>query len=358
MEYQIRLFSKIDEELEKIWSNLEKDSYHTCFSSLAWVKNYIMSYDELKNEKKLRIFIIFFRNKPVCVFPLEIVNKFKINFLQWACDSKSDFNSPIQKKNFNFDRKIFKEIWNKILKMMPEVDIIYLKKQINFFHNLNNPFINYLKNNKEGTIEQILLPKKWNNYTNQILKKKFYLDLLRTKRQIKKKGKVKFIIAKSSEKKKEIIDILVRQKKLSLKKNNIDSFNEKDINFYKNFEKYKEKQFVTQVSGLKLNGEFIATHWGVVSKKCYYYLVPSMAEGEVKKFSPGKLLLSLLIRWSISKKIELFDFGLGEEIYKKSWSNKTSNIYNYIKLNRLKGIFFYIVLKIKQKIKFIKMNRK
>ena len=125
--------------------------------------------------------------------------KFKINILQWACDLKSDFNAPVQSKNFNFEKKSFKEIWDKILKMMPEIDIIYLKKQINFLETTNNPFINFLNNSKEGVIQQILLPNKWEDFANKTLKKKFHNDLLRTKRLIRKSGKVEFIIAKSPE---------------------------------------------------------------------------------------------------------------------------------------------------------------
>ena len=100
MNYQIKLFSELDEELKRNWLNVEKDSDHTCFNSLVWLENYISSYKEIRNYSKLRIFIIFFDNKPVCVFPFEIINKFKINILQWACDLKSDFNAPVQKKKF------------------------------------------------------------------------------------------------------------------------------------------------------------------------------------------------------------------------------------------------------------------
>ncbi len=358
MNYQIKLFSQLDEDLKKIWLEIEKDSYHTCFNSLVWVENYISSYKESRNSSKLRIFIIFFQNEPVCIFPFEIVERFKINILQWLCDLKTDFNAPLQKKSFSFDKEPFEDIWNKILGMMPEVDIIYLKKQINFLDTSNNPFINFLKNSKEGTIQQILLPNKWEDYANKILKKKFYLDLLRTKRLIKKNGKVEFIIAKNSEEKKKYLDILIKQKKTRFTKNDINSLGGKDMNFYKNFEKYKNKQYTTQVSAIKLNGEFVAMHWGVVAKNYFYYLLPSMKEEGVKKFAPGKLLLSLLIRWSISKKLKFFDFGLGEESYKKNWSNKTVNIYNHIRLNRLKGIFFYMMLEAKQIIKLIKNNHK
>ena len=39
-----------------------------------------------------------------------------------------------------------------------------------------------------------------------------------------------------------------------------------------------------------------------------------------KKFSPGKLLLSLLIRWSISKRIKIFDFGF-ERLQGRSYTD-------------------------------------
>jgi len=354
MGYQIKLFSQLNEELKEKWLNLERDSHHTCFNSLTWIENYISSYKETKYYSKLRIFIITFKDKPVCIFPFEIIKKFKINILQWACDSKSDFNAPIQKKNFGFEKKSFEEIWNKILIMMPEIDIIYLKKQINFFETLNNPFINFLKNSREGIIYQIHLPNKWDEYIKKIIKKNFYFDLMRTKRLIKKHGKVEFIIAKNSEEKKSFLDILIKQKNEKLSKINIHSLNEKDLNFYKNFEKYENKNYVTQVSAIKLNGQFIAMHWGIVDKNYYYYLLPSMRSESVKKFSPGKLLLSLLIRWSISKKLKLFDFGLGEELYKKKWSNKTIVIYNYVKLRKLNGVFFYMALRVRQIIKYLK----
>ena len=352
MNYKIKLFTEIDEELNETWLNFEKDSNYICFNSLVWIKNYISSYKEFRNNYKLRIFIISLQGKPICILPFEILRKFKTNILLWACDLKSDFNAPIQKKNFSFEKKSFEEIWNKILKMMPEVDVIYLKKQINFFEISNNPFVNFLKNSKEGIIQQIYLPKKWDSYINKILKKKFYLDLMRTRRLIKKSGKVEFVIARNHEEKNFFLENLIKQKKKNLKRIKKNLLSNEDLDFYKNFEKYENKQYDTQVSAIKLNGEFVAMHWGIFDKNRYYYLLPAMKEENLKKFAPGKLLLYLLIRWSISKRLKFFDFGLGEELYKKKWSNKKVSIYNYIKINKIKGIFIYTILKVRQTIRY------
>ena len=177
---------------------------------------------------------------------------------------------------------------------------------------------------------------------------------MRTKRLIKKAGKIEFLIAKNFEEKIFFLEALIKQKKRKLIKNKVISLNMRDLNFYKNFEKFKNKQHITQVSAIKLNGEFIAMHWGIVSKNCFYYLMPSMKEDGIKNLSPGKLLLSLLIRWSISKKLKFFDFGFGEEPYKRNWSNKTITISNHLRIIKFRSIIFYLILKFKQKIKLIK----
>ena len=212
MNYKIKLFLEFNEELKNLWNDVEKESHNTCFNSQTWIVNYMLTYEK-PNLESLRIFVIFFENKPVCILPFQIIKKFNINVLQWACDLKSDFNSPIQKKDFVFDKISFKEIWAKIIKMIPDIDVIYLQKQIDFLGNNTNPFISYLKNYKEGVIQQILLPDRWEKYTNTILKKKFYLDFMRTKRLLKKEGKVEFVLAKSYEEKISFLEGLINQKK-------------------------------------------------------------------------------------------------------------------------------------------------
>ena len=77
---------------------------------------------------------------------------------------------------------------------------------------------------------------------------------------------------------------------------------------------------------------------------------------DLSKYSPGRLLISLLIKWSISKKIDIFDFTLGDENYKKSWCNNESQLYNYLYLNSFKGFFLFILLKTKLIVKSLDHN--
>jgi len=93
MNYKIKLFSELNDELKSLWNNVEEDSYNTCFNSQAWLENYLLTYGK-KDSEKLKIFVLFLENKPICIFPFKIINKFKTNILKWECVINLDFNSP------------------------------------------------------------------------------------------------------------------------------------------------------------------------------------------------------------------------------------------------------------------------
>ena len=72
------------------------------------------------------------------------------------------------------------------------------------------------------------------------------------------------------------------------------------------------------------------------------------------KFSPGKLLLDYLINEAIQNKLNKFDFGYGDENYKKYWSNENIYISSYINYKTIKGFLVYCLIKIYLTFKNIK----
>jgi len=74
--------------------------------------------------------------------------------------------------------------------------------------------------------------------------------------------------------------------------------------------------------------------------------MPTLLTNNYNKYSPGKILISELIKWSITKKIKVFDFGLGEENYKKYWSNRTESLFRYFYTKNLKGLITLKIIKI------------
>ena len=123
--------------------------------------------------------------------------------------------------------------------------------------------------------------------------------------------------------------------------------------FYKGLYNGLSKSLNIHLSSLSLNGEVLATHLGVVYGKRFYYLMPTFSTGKYEKYSPGRLLLECLVQNSIEEKLEIYDFTVGSESYKKKWCDNEMNIYNYQSYSTLKGFLFIVALKA---ILFLKSN--
>jgi len=348
MDIEIKIYSKLNTELKEYWNKLEKDSYSYCFQSYDWYKNWVNHFRENNNKYSLCIIVVFSKSEILSIFPFEIEKKFNLNILKWSGGDQADYCAPIINKNFNIDKDSFISLWKKILLSIPKIDLVYFNKQPENIENFKNPFVSYLNTHRDSNTYNILLPKTWKDYTNINLKKNFLLQNLRKKKQLKKLGNVKFIIAKSKEEKEKFIKELIIQKKERLSSLGLkDIFKDKNLKFYMEFENENIKKIDTHICSLVFNNELIAIHWGVIYKDRFYYLLLSMKEGKLDRYSPGRLLISLLIRWSITKKIKVFDFTLGDENYKKSWSNNIDGLFNFIKLNSLRGFLLFFLIKTK-----------
>jgi len=353
MSYEIQVYSKPDSQLKKYWQELEKYSFCYCYQSYDWFENWVNNFRNQANDITC-VVVVSYNNKILFILPLEIIKKFNLKILQWIGGKHSDYHAPILSKNFNLSKDDFIDLWKKIKLKIPDFDLVYFIKQPKTVDKLNNPFVLFFNNYTDSKTYNIILPKKWNEYNQSILKKKFRSQNIRSKKLLKKLGNLKFKILKDKSEKFEIIKKLLIQKNLKLKSlGAAELLENEDLNFYTSFENDKLDTISTHISYLKLNEKIIAIHWGILYKKRFYYLLPSMGEKNLNKYSPGRLLLSLLIRWSISKKVEIFDFTLGDESYKKSWTNNESQLFNYLYLNNFKGIFLYVLIKSKLMVKSI-----
>ena len=348
MKYEIKVFSEPNIELKAHWQNFEVISHNYCFQSYDWFENWARNFRDNDKNNSICIVKVALESKILCILPFEIENKKNLKILKWVGSKHSDYMSPLLSKDFNLNKIEFINLWKKIIKLIPKVDLIYFNKQPEYIGKVKNPFVDFLKNYKDSSTYYIALPRSWKEYTTQTLKKNFHIQNLRKKKLLKKLGKVSFKIIKDVNEKNKYIDELIKQKNTRLSSQKIQKlFDKKDLNFYKEFEKNIFNGIKTQVSALLLNSELIAIHWGVIYKNRFYYLLLSMKEKNLGKFSPGRLLIALLVRWSLSKKIEIFDFTLGGESYKKNWSNRSSFLFNHIQLISWRGFILYFLLKIK-----------
>ena len=358
MEFEIKIFEKPEKDLEIFWSQLETNGNFYVFQSYDWFKNWYEVYFNKNKNLHLRVAVIKYKSNIICILPFQIEKKLALNILTWAGDKELDYCSPILNEKFSFNEKNFNKMLDKVFLKIGRIDILKLLRQPKKINNLANPFTLYLPTYYDSKNYCISLPVKWKDYENTVLKKDFKSQNKRKKNALKRSGKLKFKIFKNKNEIVETLEDLFKQKnmRLSLQKSKT-LFQKSDYDFYSSICKSEKKNFQVHLSSLKLNNKILAMHLGVIHKRRFYYLILSMGD-EFGKFSPGRILISLLIKWSISKKLKFFDFTLGDESYKKSWSNLSSEYFNHVSSRSFLGLIFVFLFKLKYLIKNYDKNKK
>ena len=148
--------------------------------------------------------------------------------------------------------------------------------------------------------------------------------------------------------------MLNKKKERYEKSDNYNIFKDtKNYNFYKKL--FCENNFeYAHVSCLKIEDTILATHFGFKNKNSFFWILPSY-NFNYYKYSPGRIILEFLINQSKQDNLKFFDLTVGDEEYKKYWTNISEKIFNYKKNNTFFALLFEFIFIIKN---IIKKNKK
>ena len=137
MKYEIKVFSEFNEELKEHWMRLETHSNNYCFQSYDWFKNWVKIFNLNNKNNSIYFITILSKSEVYGIFPFEIEIKLGLKILRWAGANQSDYCSPILNKKFFTDKEIFLDLWKKIIKSLPPIDLIYLNRQPKFIESID-----------------------------------------------------------------------------------------------------------------------------------------------------------------------------------------------------------------------------
>lgn len=344
--YKFKIFNSFNNDCLKVWKKFEENSAHNFFQSWSYI------YQLIQNSKNsLRIVVIYSDDQVIAILPLEIKRYFVFKVLQWIGTGRSDFCNPliVNDEKFKFNETEFLDIWKKILNKMSGFDLIFFNNQPTRIDKTYNPFA-YLREKKTfSKVYQIKIPNIFNNYKTDIKKfnKKHYYEIHRTLiklSNLNKISKVSFEVESNFTNEFEISKIIKRKSDQLNYKKIKHNLNKNFINTLQNLVNSNKKMFF--IFNLRINNEIVSSCFGMIYRNIFYYYVPMIISQNFEKYKPGKILLIKLVEWCIEKKIKTFDFGLGEEHYKKYFSNFSISLFRYFDYINSKGFIFYIILKI------------
>lgn len=341
---RFEIYTKFDENLKNIWKEIEKEADIDVYQSFLFNKYFY----ESQNTKKLLPQIVCFKlnNNNIGVLPL-VKKKNIITTMSLLTSEITDYNGPIFKKDFL-------HLWSKSFELFydnAKFDVLNLKKiKENYIIKKKNTKFKFDQNYYYLNLLNLKL-----NFTS--LKKKKIKEVSNKNIYLKKNFILKEELDDQINFEDTINKIFILKKKQFKRTGTKDIFNYSFYEFLKKIYFLKDSEFQLKLSYLEIDKNIISGHIGLLFRNKFYYLFPTY-DTDYKKHMPGFILLDKLIKKSIKDNNLIFDFGIGDEIYKTYYNSNSSKVYYlYFSKSILGNIFKtldYVLLVIKKNFKMRK----
>jgi len=108
--------------------------------------------------------------------------------------------------------------------------------------------------------------------------------------------------------------------------------------FYRALAADSDTRGFVHVSRLDVGTTPAAINLGLTWRGRYYHLLASYDDGEVSRFGPGAAHLHDLMRLATERGHDYFDFTIGDEPYKRDWSDIELKLYDHVAAANWRGV--------------------
>ncbi|MFA6222712.1 MAG: GNAT family N-acetyltransferase [Desulfomonilaceae bacterium] len=321
---------------ETLWRGFEQEAASYVFQTFDWLYRWVEIVGKPVHFIKPCVVIVWKDSQLLFILPLGIRPEKGFKILEWLGGIHSDYKGPlIRKKSVTGS---LTGIWDFIKKTLPKFDATCLLKQPAVIDGESNPCIT-ANPTEQNRAYSIIMEGTWEQYQLTRVSTNLRADSRRKRRRLGELGDLKFVVASDHETSKRLTEIMFEQK--SRRWSETGSWNrlaaKEHRHFYETITDDLLGNRVVHVSALEIDGIVIATHWGALYRKHFYWLMPTFEGGKWARYSPGRLLLEYLLEWCFNNGVERFDFTGGAEDYKLEWANHDMPLYQNCNGNNLKG---------------------
>lgn len=336
-------------EVESAWQELPA---HPCylFQTYEWLSLWWKTSGQAEHVEPFVVRVADEKARTKIIFPLGIRKRYGCRILVFLGGDITDYNAPVfapdiasLRQNGRFDK-----LWKQI-ESLAAADVVWLQRMPDRLTDGTNPIIaeRYARH-VDNAHAAVQLPSTFAAFAAS--RSSVYFSVTRRKRrQLERLGSVTLDIPERRQTIAEIVELMLRQKQRRLEETGKRPIPQHYQNFYRRLAEASIANGRPHVSCLRVDGQIVATHVGVVHGNRFYYLMPGYEAGAWAHYSVGRLLLQALVEWCIAQGIETFDMTVGDESYKRFWSNENLKLYesrypltvkgaSYLAVSRLKGL--------------------
>jgi CelD/BcsL family acetyltransferase involved in cellulose biosynthesis len=333
-------------KVESEWRTFEKNAWCTVFQTFDWLAKW---QHHIGRPSGVRPAIVMGRSAQgelLFILPLAIETKGFFRRLTWLGSELCDYNAPLLSERLlrHPDWSGFARLWRDIVTLIRKTSLasfhfIDLDKMPEAVGTGINPFLKLKALAHPCGAHIASLGENWEAYYTAKRSAATRKTERKQLRQLAQFGEVRLVAAQVSKDRADILDALIAQKSHWFARMGV-----KDI-----FARAGAKEFfmdvvtdpamhdIVQVSKLSVGSTDAATSIELRFGTCYYLVLSSYQDGELARFGPGRVHLHKLMQHAILQGVRWFDFTVGDEPYKRDWSDIEVKLYDHLAAVTIRG---------------------
>jgi CelD/BcsL family acetyltransferase involved in cellulose biosynthesis len=328
-------------DAEAAWRAFESTSDNYIFQTYDWLR---LWHDCIGAHEDVRPHIVLVSgrdDRPLLILPLAIQTSSGVKRLVWLGGKETDYQGPLLAGDFwsRIAPEGFKDLWARVLAALPAFDVIFFEKQPATIGEQKNPFLTL------GCIPYVedahftRLVGSWDEYFRSKRSSKKRGKYRNQENGLRKLGELSFgIVSEPSQVHaalEELFEWKSQQYDQTGVQNNLRWVGRKE--FYEGMVLDPELGKTIKLFVLKIDDEVISGDICAPYKRRNTGIFHFGYNRKLSKYSVGELLRMRITEWCFENGMDIYDYSIGDDIYKNTWCEGTLNLYSYTEAKTIKG---------------------
>jgi CelD/BcsL family acetyltransferase involved in cellulose biosynthesis len=340
---EIEVHHQLD-AIEREWRLFEQGADCTGFQAFDWLATWCRHIGVMTRAQPA---IVVGRQGGAMLFILPLaVTPGAVRRLTWLGSDLCDYNGPLLAPGMasQMTPEEFLGLWREICRRLqsdPRTrhDLVELTKMPERVGGQANPFLALSAGLNPSNAYVADLFGTWAEYYDA---KRSSSTRRRDRSKLKRLGEigeVRFVTPQERGEIERSVDVLMEQKARSFARMGVANMFARPGwgEFFTAIATDERSRHLVHVSRLDVGSLWSAVNLGLVFRGTYCHVLASYDDGEISRFGPGAAHLRDLLRYSIEHGLKHFDFTIGDERYKREWSDRTLLLYDHVAAASLRG---------------------
>jgi CelD/BcsL family acetyltransferase involved in cellulose biosynthesis len=332
--------------VEAEWRAFERHADRTAFQTFDWLTKW---QRHIGAHRRCDPVIVLGRDTDgslLFILPFMVEPHGPARYLSWLGSELCDYNAPLLAAQFSAhaDARPFGRLWQAIVDLIRATprfyfDLIDLQKMREKVGAQDNPFLDLPTSPNPSGAYVATLGRDWDEFYAE---KRSGPTRKRERRQLKhlaEHGEVRFVDVEEPGAIELTLETLIDQKARAFAAMGVENIFARPgyREFFRDVATDPACRGLVHIGRLDVGEVTAAANMGLRCGEDYCLILSSYVDGELARLGPGRAHLHELLRYAIGQHFKRFDFTIGDEPYKRDWSDVELKLFDHLAATTVQG---------------------